>query len=115
MELLCDDLLDSILLRLDSPVCLIRAASVCKRWRRVAAADDAAGFLRRIAPSTVQPSTATTRPDTKIPSKRISILADGRYPSSSRRCRHRSPLAMTSSAPTVRSSTAAAPSSCSGG
>ncbi|BAS84471.1 uncharacterized protein [Oryza sativa Japonica Group] len=48
MELLCDDLLDSILLRLDSPVCLIRAASVCKRWRRVVAADDAAGFLRRI-------------------------------------------------------------------
>ncbi|KAF0911857.1 hypothetical protein E2562_012339 [Oryza meyeriana var. granulata] len=44
-ELLCDDLLEFILLRLDSPICLVRAASVCKRWRHVIAD---AGFLRRI-------------------------------------------------------------------
>ncbi|TVU37757.1 hypothetical protein EJB05_11091, partial [Eragrostis curvula] len=42
---LSDDLLERILLGVGSPVDLVRAASVCKRWRRVAAD---AGFLRRI-------------------------------------------------------------------
>ncbi|GJN34198.1 hypothetical protein PR202_gb22842 [Eleusine coracana subsp. coracana] len=41
---LTDDLLDVVLLGLDSPVCLVRAASTCKRWCRVVS--DAA-FLRR--------------------------------------------------------------------
>ncbi|KAL6655760.1 hypothetical protein ACP70R_006586 [Stipagrostis hirtigluma subsp. patula] len=43
---LTDDLLDLVLLRLDSPLCLVRAASTCKRWRRVVADADGA-FLRR--------------------------------------------------------------------
>uniref|UniRef100_A0A0D9VUN9 F-box domain-containing protein n=1 Tax=Leersia perrieri TaxID=77586 RepID=A0A0D9VUN9_9ORYZ len=32
--LICNDLLELILLRLDSPICLVPAAAVCKRWRR---------------------------------------------------------------------------------
>ncbi|KAL6592361.1 hypothetical protein ACP70R_049414 [Stipagrostis hirtigluma subsp. patula] len=43
---LTDDLLDLVLLRLDSSLCLVRAASACKRWRRVVADADGA-FLRR--------------------------------------------------------------------
>ncbi|TVU49072.1 hypothetical protein EJB05_00363, partial [Eragrostis curvula] len=43
-----DDQLERILLRLDSPICLIRAASTCKRWRGVVVAGDCGGaFLRR--------------------------------------------------------------------
>lgn len=42
-----DDLLKLILLRLDSPLWLIRAASTCKRWRSaIAGADEGAAFLR---------------------------------------------------------------------
>nr|CAB3456821.1 unnamed protein product [Digitaria exilis] len=41
---LSDDLLELLLLRLDSPVCLIRAAATCKHWRRVVAGG---AFLRR--------------------------------------------------------------------
>ncbi|TVU49068.1 hypothetical protein EJB05_00359, partial [Eragrostis curvula] len=40
-----DDLLELILLRLDSPIWPIRAASTCKRWRGVIA-DDGGAFLR---------------------------------------------------------------------
>uniref|UniRef100_A0A0D9VUN8 F-box domain-containing protein n=1 Tax=Leersia perrieri TaxID=77586 RepID=A0A0D9VUN8_9ORYZ len=47
LDLLNDDLLELILLRLDSPICLVGAAAVCKRWRRVIAGDGGA-FLRRI-------------------------------------------------------------------
>uniref|UniRef100_J3LPB3 F-box domain-containing protein n=1 Tax=Oryza brachyantha TaxID=4533 RepID=J3LPB3_ORYBR len=43
-ELLCDDVLELIFLRLDSPVTLVRAPSACKRW--CSAAADAI-FLRR--------------------------------------------------------------------
>uniref|UniRef100_A0A0E0LZT5 F-box domain-containing protein n=1 Tax=Oryza punctata TaxID=4537 RepID=A0A0E0LZT5_ORYPU len=39
-----DELVESVLLRLDSSVSLIRAASTCKPWRRIVAN---AGFLRR--------------------------------------------------------------------
>lgn len=39
-----DELVESVLLRLDSSVSLIRAASTCKSWRRIVAD---AGFLRR--------------------------------------------------------------------
>lgn len=38
-----NNLVKLILLRLDSPVCLVRAASTCKRWRRIIADS---GFLR---------------------------------------------------------------------
>lgn len=41
---LSDELVESVLLRLDSSVSLIRAASTCKSWRRIVAD---AGFLRR--------------------------------------------------------------------
>ncbi|TVU09168.1 hypothetical protein EJB05_42614, partial [Eragrostis curvula] len=41
---LSDDLLEVVLLDLDSPVCLVRAASTCKRWRHIVAG---AAFLRR--------------------------------------------------------------------
>uniref|UniRef100_A0A0E0NVW9 F-box domain-containing protein n=1 Tax=Oryza rufipogon TaxID=4529 RepID=A0A0E0NVW9_ORYRU len=47
LDLVCDDLLELILLRLDSSTTLARAASVCKRWRRVIACD---AFLRRVRP-----------------------------------------------------------------
>ncbi|KAF8746756.1 hypothetical protein HU200_013335 [Digitaria exilis] len=43
---LSDDLLELVLLGLDSPLCLIRAAATCKRWRHVVADADGA-FLRR--------------------------------------------------------------------
>ncbi|CAN6343288.1 unnamed protein product [Urochloa humidicola] len=39
-----DDILELILVRLDSTACLIRASSTCKRWRRLIAGE---GFLRR--------------------------------------------------------------------
>ncbi|CAN6356494.1 unnamed protein product [Urochloa humidicola] len=39
-----DDILELILVRLDSTACLIRASSTCKRWRRLIASE---GFLRR--------------------------------------------------------------------
>ena len=39
-----DDILLLILERIDSPVCLVRAASTCKRWHSIIAD---AGFLRR--------------------------------------------------------------------
>ncbi|GJN34199.1 hypothetical protein PR202_gb22843 [Eleusine coracana subsp. coracana] len=42
---LTDDLLEVILVGLDSPVCLVRAASTCKRWCRVVS--DTAAFIRR--------------------------------------------------------------------
>ncbi|CAN6338721.1 unnamed protein product [Urochloa humidicola] len=48
---LSDDLLELVLRRISSPFCLVRAASTCKRWRRVlapAAADN--DFLRRLHP-----------------------------------------------------------------
>ncbi|GJN34197.1 hypothetical protein PR202_gb22841 [Eleusine coracana subsp. coracana] len=32
-----DDILELILLRLDSPICLVRASSSCKRWRHIVA------------------------------------------------------------------------------
>ncbi|XP_052166841.1 uncharacterized protein LOC127783688 [Oryza glaberrima] len=38
-----DELLESVFLRLASPICLVRAASTCRRWCRVVAD---AGFLR---------------------------------------------------------------------
>ncbi|CAL5088883.1 unnamed protein product [Urochloa decumbens] len=41
-----DDALELILLLLDSQVSLLRAASTCKRWRRIAAGD---AFLRRFS------------------------------------------------------------------
>ncbi|TVU09174.1 hypothetical protein EJB05_42620, partial [Eragrostis curvula] len=45
---LTDELLELIFLGLNSPACLIRAASSCKRWRYVIAdADGGAAFLRR--------------------------------------------------------------------
>ncbi|CAO1939543.1 unnamed protein product [Urochloa humidicola] len=55
-----DDALDLVLERVDSHVSLIRAAAVCRRWRR-AIAD--AGFLRQyrsLHGSTRQPSPGTT-------------------------------------------------------
>ncbi|TVU03824.1 hypothetical protein EJB05_50633, partial [Eragrostis curvula] len=45
MDALTDDLLELVLLRLNSPVCLVRAAATCRLWRRVIAD---AGFLRRV-------------------------------------------------------------------
>ncbi|TVU49075.1 hypothetical protein EJB05_00366, partial [Eragrostis curvula] len=43
-----DDLLEQILLRLDFPIFLIRAASTCKRWRGVIVSGDNGGaFLHR--------------------------------------------------------------------
>ncbi|CAN6181948.1 unnamed protein product [Urochloa humidicola] len=43
-----DDLLELVLLGLDSTICLTRAAATCKRWRRViAGSDNGAAFLRR--------------------------------------------------------------------
>ncbi|OEL38934.1 hypothetical protein BAE44_0000047 [Dichanthelium oligosanthes] len=39
-----DDVLELIFLRLDSPLCLLSAATTCKQWRRIVAG---AGFLRR--------------------------------------------------------------------
>ncbi|CAL5080921.1 unnamed protein product [Urochloa decumbens] len=45
---LTDDLLELVLLSLDSPVCLVRSAASCKHWRRiVVATDGGAAFLRR--------------------------------------------------------------------
>ncbi|KAL6623262.1 hypothetical protein ACP70R_033141 [Stipagrostis hirtigluma subsp. patula] len=44
MHAIPDELLELILLRLGSPVFLLRAASACKRWRRIIAG---AGFLGR--------------------------------------------------------------------
>ncbi|KAL6658288.1 hypothetical protein ACP70R_003874 [Stipagrostis hirtigluma subsp. patula] len=45
---LSDDDLELVLLGLDSPVCLVRAACTCRRWRRVVAdADGTSAFLRR--------------------------------------------------------------------
>ncbi|CAN6181949.1 unnamed protein product [Urochloa humidicola] len=44
MDTIPDDTLELILLNLDSQVTLLRAASTCKRWRRVVAGD---AFLRR--------------------------------------------------------------------
>ncbi|KAL6623264.1 hypothetical protein ACP70R_033143 [Stipagrostis hirtigluma subsp. patula] len=44
MHAIPDELLELILLRLGSPVFLLRAASACKRWRRIVAG---AGFLGR--------------------------------------------------------------------
>ncbi|KAF0913460.1 hypothetical protein E2562_022352 [Oryza meyeriana var. granulata] len=41
-----DDVLEMVLMRLRSAACLIRAASVCKRWRRVIVTADGV-FLRR--------------------------------------------------------------------
>lgn len=41
---LANELLELVLLRVGSSVCLVRAAAACKPWRRVIAAD---GFLRR--------------------------------------------------------------------
>ncbi|TVU49494.1 hypothetical protein EJB05_00807, partial [Eragrostis curvula] len=41
---LADELLELVLLRVSSPLSLVRAAAACKSWRRVIAAD---GFLRR--------------------------------------------------------------------
>uniref|UniRef100_A0A0E0B1D7 F-box domain-containing protein n=1 Tax=Oryza glumipatula TaxID=40148 RepID=A0A0E0B1D7_9ORYZ len=38
-----DELLESAFLRIASPICLVRAASACRRWCRVVAD---AGFLR---------------------------------------------------------------------
>ncbi|RLN34170.1 hypothetical protein C2845_PM03G31790 [Panicum miliaceum] len=43
---LSDDLLEVVLLGLDSPVCLVRAAATCKRWRRVVADADGAFLCR---------------------------------------------------------------------
>lgn len=40
-----DDVLQRVLLRLESPICLLRAASTCKQWRRMVTD---AGFLRRL-------------------------------------------------------------------
>jgi hypothetical protein len=50
-----DDLLRLMLLRLDSPLWLVRAAATCKRWRRVVAADGGAFFrlARSLHPPTV--------------------------------------------------------------
>ncbi|KAL6847004.1 hypothetical protein ACP4OV_022857 [Aristida adscensionis] len=39
-----DDLLGAVLLRVGSPVCVVRAAAACTRWRRVIAGDES--FLR---------------------------------------------------------------------
>ncbi|CAN6352141.1 unnamed protein product [Urochloa humidicola] len=44
LDVLPDDLIELVLLRLRTPICLARAAATCKPWRRVVAG---AGFLRR--------------------------------------------------------------------
>ncbi|CAL5089770.1 unnamed protein product [Urochloa decumbens] len=44
---LTDDLLELVLLGIDTSVCLVRAAATCKRWRRLVAGADGAAFLRR--------------------------------------------------------------------
>uniref|UniRef100_A0A453LHH5 F-box domain-containing protein n=1 Tax=Aegilops tauschii subsp. strangulata TaxID=200361 RepID=A0A453LHH5_AEGTS len=46
IDVLLDDLLELVFLRLPSPANLVRAASTCKRWRRVIAGDGG-GLLRR--------------------------------------------------------------------
>ncbi|KAJ1266016.1 hypothetical protein BS78_08G118600 [Paspalum vaginatum] len=40
-----DEILELVLLRVPTPVCLFRAAATCKRWRRVVAGE---GFLHRL-------------------------------------------------------------------
>ncbi|TVU49066.1 hypothetical protein EJB05_00357, partial [Eragrostis curvula] len=55
-----EDLLEVILRRLDSPICLIRAASTCKRWRGIIVADDdGVAFLRRARTLHPHPRTST--------------------------------------------------------
>ncbi|CAL5080901.1 unnamed protein product [Urochloa decumbens] len=44
---LTDDLLELVLLGIDTSVCLVRATATCKRWRRLVAGTDGAAFLRR--------------------------------------------------------------------
>ncbi|GJN35495.1 hypothetical protein PR202_gb24278 [Eleusine coracana subsp. coracana] len=51
-----DDLLRLILLRLDSPIWLIRAASACKRWGRAVAGDDGGASFLRLARSLHPPA-----------------------------------------------------------
>ncbi|KAK3140231.1 hypothetical protein QOZ80_5AG0397900 [Eleusine coracana subsp. coracana] len=51
-----DDVLHRILLRLDSPLWLIRVASVCKRWRRAVAGDDGGASFLRLARSLHPPA-----------------------------------------------------------
>ncbi|CAL4898717.1 unnamed protein product [Urochloa decumbens] len=71
-----DDILELILVRLDSTACLIRASSTCKRWRRVVAG---VGFLRRFRSIHGPPIVAGTYDDgarfTPTPSSGI----DGRH------------------------------------
>ncbi|CAL4906032.1 unnamed protein product [Urochloa decumbens] len=76
-----DDILELILVRLDSTACLIRASSTCKRWRRLIAG---VGFLRRfrsihgpLITGTYHDSADFTRPAGFVPSPSSGI--DGRY------------------------------------
>ncbi|GJN35496.1 hypothetical protein PR202_gb24279 [Eleusine coracana subsp. coracana] len=57
-DVLPDDVLHLILLRLDSPLWLIRAASACKRWRRAVAGDDGGASFLRLARSLHPPAIA---------------------------------------------------------